>query len=563
MPPIPSITDFVMYSERSIRVGRRARVFGGDIGVHAVAQSSFGFQLTIGSETVIEPSHPVFSPSISLGRGVRLGSMSANSIEDNGIALGSLEPFPASSMPPLPLVPIPPAGGSDIGVSESEVLALLPGNYDALVVNGIVAMNPGGYTFSSVTLGDRAKLVAIAGDVRIDIGAHLTAGRDAEIYPAFRENAGDLLILVAGNDQPGVPAVSLGERTSIRALLAAPHGSVSFADRVQAQGAFAGMDIALGEDVRIEFENGFSQNARGQQGSQQLQGYYGPHPDPAVAPLVGPVPADTIVPVNIGLPVRDPQGLQTFIEQVSDPKNPLFRKHLTQAEFYATYGAADADYASLKTWAINNGLTIDGTYPNNLLLSVSGPAAQVGQALYVNLVYRLRPDGTEFVAVDREPSVDLAVAILEITGLTDFRLPQPAQVNGTGGSSNNPLYRADDLRQAYVGPTPALLELTGSGQVIGLLELNSFSQSDIEGYDALQNPPRDPGGVTLNIVQGPPIFTSYSNDPETALDIEMVQAMAPDAQVISFLGNTGITSHGDTIFHAMATSSPPLTCASC
>jgi hypothetical protein len=47
--------------------------------------------------------------------------------------------------------------------------------------------------------------------------------------------------------------------------------------------------------------------------------------------VVGPVPADTIVPLTIGLPVRDPAGLQTFIQQVSDPKSPTFRKYLTQA----------------------------------------------------------------------------------------------------------------------------------------------------------------------------------------------------------------------------------------
>ena len=43
----------------------------------------------------------------------------------------------------------------------------------------------------------------------------------------------------------------------------------------------------------------------------------------------------------------------------------------------------------------------------------------------------------------------------------------------------------------------------------------------------------------------------------------MVYAMAPNAQILFFQGITGITYHLDDILHAMATSTPPLTFASC
>ena len=134
--------------------------------------------------------------------------------------------------------------------------------------------------------------------------------------------------------------------------------------------------------------------------------------------LVGPVPADTVIPLAIGLPVRDPAGLQTFVSQVSDPKSPTFRQYLTQAQFTATYRATAADYTALQNWATAAGLSVYSTFANNLLLGVAGTAAQVGRTLYVNLVYRLRPDGTQFVAVDREPSLDLGVNILRISGLS-------------------------------------------------------------------------------------------------------------------------------------------------
>ena len=113
----------------------------------------------------------------------------------------------------------------------------------------------------------------------------------------------------------------------MRALLAAPCGTLAIADRTHLTGAAAAFDIAIGAECCIDFQGGFpGKRRRLQRGSQPLQGYYGPHPDPTVAPLVGPVPPDIIVPLSIGLPVRDHTGLANFVDAVSDPNSPLFRQ---------------------------------------------------------------------------------------------------------------------------------------------------------------------------------------------------------------------------------------------
>jgi hypothetical protein len=559
MTPTPVISGFVLYAERTIRVGRHDAASGGDIGVHAVAKGD-GPQVTIADSAAIEPDRVVYAPSLALGRDVRIGAMEANSIIDDGVAIGPLTPFPAAVMPPLPLAPPIGASGSDVTVSHGEVTALQPGSYGALSVSGTAALNPGRYSFTKVTVGHGAKLLAIAGDVYVSVAESLATGREVEIAPGFGQSAAHLTIAFSAQDVGPIPTASLGERSRIRALVSAPHGTLALADDVHATGAFAAMDIALGEHVRVEFEGGLPANAPGQQGSQQLSGYYGPHPNPSVAPLVGPVPANTPVALQIGLPMQDPAGLQAFIQAVSDPKNPKFRQHMTQAQFYSAHGATAADYAALQAWATAQGFTTYATYPNNLLLSVVGTAAQVEQALYVNLVYRLRQDGlTSFVAVDREPSLDLVVAILQISGLTSFRVPQRGGT--TTGSAGG--FQSSDLRAAYLGPSPDLLALTGAGQVVGLLELDLYQQSDIAAYDASQTPPLNPANVTLVSIEAAPLGASgYSNDIEVAADIELVQAMAPDAQVRVWETTVGITSHADDGLHAMATSNPPLTCAS-
>ena len=74
----PTISGFVLYAERSLRVGRHDVVGGGDLGIHAVAGPNAGPQAQIAERASIEPDRTVFAPSVSLGRDVRLGPIEAN-----------------------------------------------------------------------------------------------------------------------------------------------------------------------------------------------------------------------------------------------------------------------------------------------------------------------------------------------------------------------------------------------------------------------------------------------------------------------------------------------------
>jgi hypothetical protein len=494
-----------------------------------------------------------------LARNVKLGTIQTNALEDNGVRLGSTAAFPALSMPALPLAPSSATGSSNVTVAVDQVVALLPGNYGSLTVGGTLVLNPGRYVFSSATLADFAQLVAVAGGVHITIRDSLTAGRNVHIYPAFRKEADELTISVSGSDAKDRPAGSIGEKSTIRALLAVPHGTLSLADHVHATGAFAGFDVVLGADVAVDFQSGFAADASGQPGSQKLSGYYGPPPNASVAALAGPVPTSTVVNLSIGLPVRDPSGLRNFVNQVSDPTKPNYRQYLTLGQFTATYGALPSDYQAVLSWAGAHGLTVTATYPNNLLLDVSGTAAQVEEALHVNLVHRLRRDGSQFVTVDRDPSLDLSAPILHISGLNNFVLPKRMNVNGSGGGS----YWGWDFRNAYLGIGTACSALTGAGQVIGLFELDGFLQSDITAYASqagaatVQNPAMT---AITPLTIGSASIGSGQN--EVTADIQLAQSMAPGATIIVFEGSTGITGHGDSVLHAMATSSTPLTTAS-
>lgn len=563
------IEKFVLYAEQGLSIGPESRATGGDVGVRSAAAEDAGGQLTVGGGSVIAPEHAVIAPSVTFGHHVRGGAVQADVLLDHGILLRPEQPFPAALMPPLPLASSPAPGTRDVTVAAGEVASLVPGGYDSLTVNGSLVLNPGNYVFTAVKAGHEARIVSV-GTVHVRVLGYLTAGRDVELHPLFDGPASQLTISVAGTDQPSaLPAVSLGERSRLRALLDAPHGSVALADQASVKGAVAAFRISAGEAVEVTFESGFPETAKEPHGSQELRGAYGVPPGPGTAPVAGPVPADTGISLSIGLPVRNADGLKSFIDGVSDPKSSSFRQYITANDFKSAYGATDADYATLQAWADNAGLDTIATFSNNLLLRVTGTAAQVQESLYVNLVYRGRPDGSLFVATDRELSLDLSVPVLEINGLGDAVLPVSMGQNGTGTGST---YSAADLRNAYLGVGSPLQALDGSGQNVGIVGFVTFVGFDVTGYFNGQVPvqgevsPLPTPNATVVETESAPIFSPGpppNSVPEADLDVEMVYAMAPGANILFFQGTTGITDRLDSILHGMATFQPALTVASC
>jgi hypothetical protein len=587
-PPSPEISDFVLYAERSIRMGHRSHTEGGDVGIRsAVAQERRDVSQLHMEEHA--KCGTAFSPSISLEDDAEIGKAWTNSLKRvKDTEVGTEGSFPADRMPPLPLASAS-GGGKDIEVEEHKTRELTPGSYGAIVMeeHSTLRLSEGTYTFASVKMGGDSKILGERGGVearaaearatglKVRIAGSLQMGEEAKIEPAWDDaKARDFVISVAGSDPMKIvdPAlappttrmvpttvVSMDKKSKIHGLLAAPHGTIWMAEDSGGRGAFAAFDIVLAEHVEVEYESGFPTSAAGQQGSQQTHGYFAVQPDVNLAPIAGAVPADTKVALSFGLPVKDPAGLKTFVKEVSDPKSPNYRKHLTQPQFYAKYGASDADYQSLRTWAQNHGFVITGEYPNHLLLAITGTAQQFERALYVNLNYRLRPDGTKFVTPDRDPSLDLNVPILHITGLGDYAPPRHLALNGTGAGRT---YRATDLRNAYLGVGSSCQNFDGTGQVIGIVDFATFQNSDISGYFALQSPPLAPKFFPsiVAVEGGNPAANSAL---EATLDVELAQAMAPNAQILLFQGSSGLTGHLDDILHAMATSNPPLTVVSC
>jgi hypothetical protein len=577
--PSPTASSFVAYAERSVTLAAAVHSVGGDIGVASAVASNSGSQLTVGSLDGLDPKRSLFAPSIALGSQSLVGDVETNALTNNGGIFGTQAPYPAAAMPPIPFVLGGTPGTTNVTVPPLQIQNLTPGNYGALVDNGILNLAAGTYSFTSVTLGNNAQIIAQpGGPTVVQVAGDFVTGQGALVLP-LAQPAAALTIAVVGGDAPsGSPtAASIGNGSQIVALLAAPNGTVSLGANVQATGSFAGFDVAVGNGAILNFQSGFPPASQAPQGSQHLSGYYG-NPSDGSFPVTGAVPPSTVMELDVGLPMRQAANFQAYLAQVSDPNSASYGQYISRGDFSQNYAETPATYSLLTTWAQGAGLSTLATSSDNLMLSVTGTAAQIEQAFFTNLVYRARGDGTNFVTVDREPSVNLAPTILWVAGFDDSISatpsagpscgdpPNPANPtpaawskNPTAGPPKTSGYWAVDIRNAYLGGTPCQT-LTGKNQVVGLLEMDSFLPNDLSLYDT-NNPPF-PGAVPplnpSNVSFG---FGSPGGNPSSAeaiLDVAMVQAMAPAAQVVVFEGNFDKTlgfpnGHADALLKAMST----------
>jgi subtilase family serine protease len=277
-----------------------------------------------------------------------------------------------------------------------------------------------------------------------------------------------------------------------------------------------------------------------------------------LAPLVGYLPSTQRLRLAISLPQRNEAELDNLLQQIYDPQSPNYHQYLSVGEFTERFGPTASNYLSVINFARANGLAVVDTAANRMVVDIEGPAANIESAFHVSMnVYQHPTEARTFYAPDREPTPDLDVPLLHISGLDNFTSPRAKNVRSsqdntqaqdaskTTGSGPGGQFVGSDMRAAYYGSGA----LDGAGQSIGLFEYAGYEISDVNLYfknlkQTLKVPVK---GVSLNGVSlnCPP---SSCDDSEQVLDIEMAISMAPALkQVVVYVGSSDVS-----IFNRMA-----------
>jgi kumamolisin len=170
------------------------------------------------------------------------------------------------------------------------------------------------------------------------------------------------------------------------------------------------------------------------------------------------------------LPLRNQAELDNLLQELYDPSSLSYRHFLTVEEFTDRFGPSTEDYDSVIHFAEANGLTVEGTSRNRVILNVTGSVASIEQAFHITMgVYQHPTENRTFFAPDREPTPYLSFPLWHIAGLDNYSIPHPNFVrraqseaitkpNATTGSGPSASFLGSDMRAAYYGGT-----LTGSG----------------------------------------------------------------------------------------------------
>ncbi len=274
------------------------------------------------------------------------------------------------------------------------------------------------------------------------------------------------------------------------------------------------------------------------------------------AARTGQVASGKRISVAVSLTPRGGSALDTFVAKVSDPKSSAYGHYLTKAQFAARFGRTDAEVKQVRDYLRSQGLTVDKVHAGNLLVDASGTAAQLQKAFGTQLAtYKDAATGRTFYANSSAPTLPSAIASLvsDVAGLNNRTQLHHQAISRTVSPKDGPGggYTPAQLKGGYnVSGT-----YTGSGQKIALLEFDGFQQSNITKYDTnygLGSP-----APTVQKVDGGSGALG-DGQVEVELDIEVLHAIAPKANVTVFEGPNSDAGEVDT-YQAIVDSGIPTT----
>jgi subtilase family serine protease len=237
---------------------------------------------------------------------------------------------------------------------------------------------------------------------------------------------------------------------------------------------------------------------------------------------------------------------QLFLREIHTQNSPRFHKWASPQEYGQQFGANDEDIQAVTAWLASHGFSVDRVTSSRTMIEFSGTAAQVRQALHVE-IHQYAAAGRSFYANDREISVPQAIAA-RIRNFAPLNTFQPTSYVASAGTAklsrglhgeaptytltanNAPFYALapEDFATQYdLGPVYNA-GTDGSGQTIGIIGGTNLNLAIVNSYRQLFNLS---GDNTQVIVDGEDPGDGLTPNVEALLDVELSGAIAPNATV--------------------------------
>ncbi len=246
--------------------------------------------------------------------------------------------------------------------------------------------------------------------------------------------------------------------------------------------------------------------------------------------------------VAVGLNTRNSDELEQYAKDVSDPNSPLYRHYVSAETYNALFAPTIQDEASVVNFLKSQGLSIDQTYSNRLLVVASGPVDTVQQAFGTRINNYQTPRGRRFYANSSAPTVpaDVASKILTVSGLDNYAQyrhsssgVKPRALTGSAantcpaggnGPNNTASYIPRQIAKAYNLTDLYDQGFHGEGQTIGLIEMSGYNRADLPTFtNCYGGGSTDIQDIYLNKFDG----GDKTGAGEVTLDMDVVLGLTP------------------------------------
>jgi len=301
--PPTTLGKFVAFSKVHTWLWARTRVLSGDVGANAKRSGFAGDDDDRDDERDEDDRFRLGAIEVRLGQAATMPNGSRvvgdtvwlqphtsvyDVIDNNLIRRGATVHGTVTTGLSLPLMNLPALsanspGTKDIVVDRNKTMILSEGQYRNITVkqNGTLVLTGGIYQVQSLNLGTRTTVrVMAAADVGIrgefNAGSHVTINEPLSAVPARQ-----VLFSVGGldsdcrhggshhghddddddhggdHDHAGPAAVHIGTRSTIKANIYAPRGTVWIQSKANATGAFIGDRVRIGVDSQLTLDSAF------------------------------------------------------------------------------------------------------------------------------------------------------------------------------------------------------------------------------------------------------------------------------------------------------------------
>jgi hypothetical protein len=291
---------------------------------------------------------------------------------------------------------------------------------------------------------------------------------------------------------------------------------------------------------------------------------------PAGARIIGQAPSTSRLEASVFLLPRSASALARFAAEVSDVHSPMFRHYLKRGQFASRFGPTAASLRNVESFVEASGLHIDALSSNHLSLSVTGTVSQFSAA-FSTTISNVRLSSGAIARTNSTVRLPASVSssVAAVIGLNDLLRPHTSMerhnmlrrptVRGIGhrfagapghgapGAPSACPAAVGSTEQGYGGITDDQVSNAygvdglysagdlGQGQTVAIYELEPFSTADIAAFDTCYFGSSHTSQIrTINVDGGP---GTGSGSGESALDIENVSAIAPDAKILVYQGS--------------------------